>query len=84
MRICERKKKSWIAKRINVEVMEEAGLPRSVVNRIRKQQTTFVGHITEKKRIGTPYDHRENGGETRKRKTEGTNDRQSCRMDGHR
>ena len=40
-------------------------------------------HI-EKERIETPCDHRENGGETRKRKAEGTDDRQSCCMDGHR
>ena len=39
-------------------------------------------HI-EKERIGTPCDHRENGRETRKRKAEGTDDRQSCCMDGH-
>ena len=30
--------------KINVEFMEEAGLTRSLVNRIRKQQATFVGH----------------------------------------
>ena len=40
----------WIAKRTNVEVMEKAGLTRSLVKRIRKQQATFVGHI-KKKRI---------------------------------
>ena len=40
----------WTAKRTNVEVMEEAGLTRSLVNRIRKQQATFVGHILIKKK----------------------------------
>ena len=35
----------WTAKRTNVKVMEEAGPTRSLVNRIRKQQATFVGHI---------------------------------------
>ena len=39
----------WTAKRTNVEVMEEAGLTRSLVNRIRKQQATFVGHILRRK-----------------------------------
>ena len=38
----------------------------------------------EKERIGTPCDQGENGGEMRKRKAEGTDDRQSCCMDGHR
>ena len=32
-----------------VEVMEEAGLTRSLVNRIRKQQATFIGHILRRK-----------------------------------
>ena len=40
---------SWIAKRTNVEVMEGAGLTRSLVNRIRKQQATFVGHMLRRK-----------------------------------
>ena len=35
--------------KINVEVMEEAGLTRSLVNRIRKQQATFVGHTLRRK-----------------------------------
>ena len=39
----------WTAKRTNVEVMEEAGLTRSLVNRIKKQQATFVGHILRRK-----------------------------------
>ena len=39
----------WTAKRKNVEVMEEAGLTRSLVNRIRKQQATFDGHILRRK-----------------------------------
>ena len=39
----------WTAKRTNVEVMQEAGLTRSLVNRIRKQQATFVGHILRRK-----------------------------------
>ena len=39
----------WTAKRTNVEVMEEAGLTRSLFNRIRKQQATFVGHILRRK-----------------------------------
>ena len=39
----------WTAKRTNVEVMEEAGLTRSLVNRIRKQQAMFVGHILRRK-----------------------------------
>ena len=39
----------WTAKRPNVEVMEEVGLTRSLVNRIRKQQATFVGHILRRK-----------------------------------
>ena len=39
----------WTAKRTNVEVMEEAGLTRSLVNRIRKQQATFDGHILRRK-----------------------------------
>ena len=39
----------WTAKRTNVEVMEEAGLTRSLVNRIRKQQATFVSHILRRK-----------------------------------
>ena len=39
----------WTAKRTNVEVMEEAGLTRSLVNRMRKQQATSVGHILRKK-----------------------------------
>ena len=39
----------WTAKRTNAEVMEEAGLTRSLVNRIRKQQATFVGHILRRK-----------------------------------
>ena len=37
------------AKRTNVEVMQEAGLTRSLVNRIRKQQAMFVGHILRRK-----------------------------------
>ena len=40
---------AWTAKRTNVEVMEEAGLTRSLVNRIRKQQATFVSHILRRK-----------------------------------
>ena len=39
----------WTAKRTNAEVMEEAGLTRSLVNRKRKQQATFVGHILRRK-----------------------------------
>ena len=39
----------WTAKRTNVEVMEEAGLTRSLVNRTRKQQAGFVGHILRRK-----------------------------------
>ena len=39
----------WTAKRTNVEVMEEAGLTRSLFNRLRKQQATFVGHILRRK-----------------------------------
>ena len=39
----------WTAKRTNAEVMEEAGLTRSLVDRIRKQQATFVGHILRRK-----------------------------------
>ena len=39
----------WTAKSTNLEVMEEAGLTRSLVNRIRKQQATFVGHILRRK-----------------------------------
>ena len=39
----------WTAKITNVEVMEEAGLTRSLVNRIRKQQATFFGHILRRK-----------------------------------
>ena len=74
----------WTAKRTKIEVMEEAGLTRSLVNRIRKQQATFFWSHIEKEKIGTPCDHRVNGGETRKRKAEGTDDRQSCCMDGHR
>ena len=35
--------------KINVEVMEEAGLTRSLVNKIRKQQATFIGHILRRK-----------------------------------
>ena len=39
----------WTAKKTNVEVMEEAGPTRSLVNRIRKQQAMFVGHILRRK-----------------------------------
>ena len=39
----------WTAKRTNVEVMDEAGLTRSLVNRIRKQQAAFVRHILRRK-----------------------------------
>ena len=39
----------WTAKRTNVEVMEEAGLTRSLVNRNGKQQATFVGCILRRK-----------------------------------
>ena len=39
----------WTTKRTNAEVMEEAGLTRSLVNRIRKQLATFVGHILRRK-----------------------------------
>ena len=54
--------------------MEEAGLPRSLVNRIRKQQATFVGHILRRKGLEHLVITGENGGETRKRKAEGTDD----------
>ena len=58
-----------------------------IIHKIISQQITasYVcwSHI-EKERIGTPCDHRENGGETRKRKAEGTDDPQSCFIDGHR
>ena len=74
----------WTANRTNIEVMEEAGLTRSFVNRIRKTASYICWSHIEKERIGTPCDHRENGGETRKRKAEGTDDGQSCCMDGHR
>ena len=40
---------SCAAKRTNVKVVEEAGLTRSLVNRISKQQATFVGHILRRK-----------------------------------
>ena len=40
---------SWTVKRTNVEVMEEAGLTKSLLNRIRKQKATFVGHILGRK-----------------------------------
>ena len=39
----------WTAKRTKVEVTEEAGLTRLLVNRIRKQQATLVGHILRRK-----------------------------------
>ena len=39
----------WTAKRTNVEVMAKAGLTRSLINRIRKQQATFVGHKLRRK-----------------------------------
>ena len=42
----------WTAKRTKLEVMEEAGLTRSLVNRIKKQQATFVGHILRRKGLG--------------------------------
>ena len=74
----------WTAKRTNVEVMEEAGLTRSFVNRIRKQQATFVGHILRGKGLEHLVITGENGWEMRKRKAKGTDDRQSCCMDGHR
>ena len=38
----------WTAKGTNVGV-KEAGLTRSLVNRMRKQQATFVGHILRRK-----------------------------------
>ena len=44
----------WTAKRTNVEVMEEAGLTRSLVNRIRKEQATYVGHIRGEFNISLP------------------------------
>ena len=69
----------WTAKR-----MEEAGLTRSLVNRIKKTVSYVCWSYIEKERTGTPCDHRENGRERRKRKAEGTDDRQSCCMDGHR
>ena len=62
---------------------------RSWIHKIISQQNTKTAsyvcwsHI-EKEKIGTPCDHRENEGETRKKKAEGTDDRQSCCMDGHR
>ena len=66
------------------KIMEEAGLTRSLVNRIRKTASYVCWSHIEKERVGTPCDHRENGGETRQRQAEGTDDRQSCCMDGHR
>ena len=56
---------------------------RSWTHKIISQQNkktasyAFWSHI-EKERIGTPCNQRENGGEMRKRKAEGTDDRQSC------
>ena len=55
------------------------------ISQHNKKTASYVcwSHI-EKERTGSPCDHRENGRETRKRKAEGTDDRQSCCMDGHR
>ena len=70
----------WTAKSTNLEVMEGA----EIISQKNKKTASYVcwSHI-EKERIGTPCDHREKGGETRKRQAEGTDDRQSCCMDGH-
>ena len=56
-----------------------------IISQQNKKTVNYIcwSHI-EEERIGTPCDYRENGGKTRKRKAEGTDDRQSCCMDGHR
>ncbi|GFR85165.1 endonuclease-reverse transcriptase [Elysia marginata] len=35
----------WTAKKTNEEVLNETETARSLINRIRKRQATFVGHI---------------------------------------
>ena len=56
-----------------------------IISQQNKKTASYVcWSCIEKERVGTPCDHRENGGETRKRKAEGTDDRQSCCMEGHR
>ena len=35
----------WTARKTNIEVLREANTQRSLVNRIRKRQAQFVGHI---------------------------------------
>ena len=38
----------WAAKKINVEIMEEAEQTKSLVNRLRKRRATFIGHVARR------------------------------------
>ena len=47
---------SWIAKKPNEIVLREADTTRSLTNRIRKLQATFIGHVMRREmreRLGT-------------------------------
>ena len=47
----------WTAKKTNIEVMEEAGQKRSLINRIKKTTGRLHWPHNEKGRLGTPYHH---------------------------
>ena len=42
---------SWTERKTNESVMEEAQYKRALMNKIRKTQATFIGHVMRKKEI---------------------------------
>ena len=41
----------WTAKKTNEEVLKEADTERSLINKIRKRQATFFGHVMRRERM---------------------------------
>ena len=71
----------WKAIMTNIDVMEEVGQVRSFVNRVRKQQAAFIGHIMRREGL----QHLIAMGKIRQGETERTkiNDEPSCCKDEH-
>ena len=51
---------SYVNRITDEEALEGAGTTRSLVNKIRKRQATFFGHVMRKKRNGAFSNDREN------------------------
>ncbi|GFS15870.1 endonuclease-reverse transcriptase [Elysia marginata] len=59
----------WTARKTNEEVLKETETTRSLMNRIRRRQAKFVGHIMRRE----PCYNRKNGREEEQRKTKREN-----------